>query len=184
MSHQTPRTPEENGFFRTLKDAINGDGEALQQVVSPTASAAVFGHNYFLSRDESPTNFTAENTWTQISDFGGAQGNFPRGKYTIEVNVEWTIDTGNERDSAVRLLVNGVEGRPFFATSASATEFNQISFFSDFSLESAADVTFTVEGIVSTGGGAIQFVPGLCQIRGWEVSSEPDPPAAQIVVTP
>lgn len=107
MSHQTPRTPEQNALFRQLKDALNGDGAAVEAVFAssdpPPVQVGTVGVDFHQEGPLLPVGLD-DGMWTELAQY--QLFSLDSEDYILASEFQVKADS-NGPDYAVRLLING-----------------------------------------------------------------------------
>jgi hypothetical protein len=159
MSDLPPRTPTEDGWFKTLKRALLGSGEALAKLFAFGSQAEILvGADY-------PTISTA-GVWVPVDEFD-VQIQHP-GVYWVDLLVFFT---GNSVavDYQCRILVNGVPtGDVLSKELKDADDSVEYNTFNRYALPKGP-LNIVLEARINGGGGATMAVTRF-RLRFWRVS--------------
>lgn len=150
-------TSIEREKWKTIKRALDGDPLALDAVVTALGEKEVY--NLFI--DETvPFTMNTENVWTDLTSYTLA--GIPAALYKYDIRVAWTVDSANTRVSRVRWkITSGGDEEittPFTAVTTSALDQVNASSFTELDFrKDQEDITFTLQGFLDVGGGAVQL---------------------------
>lgn len=161
--------------WRLLKQALLGDPVAMEEAVN------THGLDYVLYEPEGlPFTFSNEGVWNTV-DTTTTQV-VPEGKYALEFQLRWNVDTANLRISRFRLVVEGVPNDGVSATTTGTDDEVTITAFGDFTFDGTSPLDIQLQGLLEAGGGAATVSVLSYQLRWYRISDDASLPA-QIKVT-
>ena len=149
-------TPEQYAKLKTLKDALNGDGDALDAVIAEDpAETPVYGSDQFFFQDDGVPVPITGNTWQTVYEYD--LGDTLGGRYWSELLIFWTGSATNV-DYEVRFLIDDQPVSQVFSKELKDPDDTvNWNLFSEFTTGAATAINFKVQGRVSTGGSTMTF---------------------------
>lgn len=161
MSHQTPRTPNQNAKFRTLKDALNGDGPALEEVVEDFGDEAAYSQVI--------TDYTVTEIEPDWEEAGSLVVPLRGGTYWADTEVLFS-GTVTNRDFQLRILINGQQAGEILSRELKdPDDVIQFTTFTELPNLPAGDLTTTLEARISSGAGGVEFLIERWRVRIYRV---------------